>query len=73
MQVTVELRRKYPTAGLAKWEVQFLPNCGWKPVERDGYYRLQFRCDEIKARQILGYLKAELRDVHADILEQQTA
>lgn len=71
MQVTVELRRRYPTAKLAAWEVQFLPSCGWKPVLRDGYYRLQFKCDEIKARHILGYLKAELRTVHADILETE--
>ena len=69
MLVTVELRRRYPTAKLAQWEVQFLPNCGWKPAERQGSYYLQFRCEEQKARQIVAYLKGELRTMNVEILE----
>jgi hypothetical protein len=63
MQTTIQLSRKFPTAKLAHWEIQFLPNCGWKAVQAGNDYFLQFRCESAKALRVLGYLRGEYKTV----------
>jgi hypothetical protein len=69
LKSTIELVRRYPTAKLAEWEIQFLPNCGWKSVERGRHFYLHSRVEQAKAARVLTFLRAEYRSLKFEIVE----
>lgn len=71
-RATIRLVHRHPTVKLAEHTRDFLPNCGWRPVEEGGAFWLEYSDISVRAGRQLAYLRHQYPQLRFELREVAT-